>query len=188
MRVSPAVLLLLLAASGCASTQAGEMPPGDPLNRVQGRQLYQQALSFSQTGDLVRAEQYFVASLERGMDERSVMPPLIRTCVAASRFRAAVGYATHYLERHPEDVPLRFLTATIQAGLGENHAARRAFEDVIQRNARHAGAHYNLATLLRDGYNDPRGADEHFRRYLEIEPSGEHAEEARAGLLRTVSP
>ena len=114
MRVSP-LAIVLLAASACASTQAGEMPPGDPLARVQGRQLYHQALSFAQSGDLVRAEQYFVSSLERGMDERTVMPSLIRTCVSASRFRAAVGYATHYLERHPEDVPLRFLTATIQA-------------------------------------------------------------------------
>lgn len=187
MRVSPAAAALVLAAA-CASTRTGEMPTGDPLARVEGRQLYQQALGYAQSGDLVRAEQYFVAALERGMDERSVMPPLIRTCVAASRFRAAVGYATHYLERHPDDVPLRFLTATIQAGLGENAAARRSLEEVIQRNARHAGAHYNLATLLRDGYNDPRGADAHFRHYLALEPSGEHAEEARAGLLRTVSP
>jgi tetratricopeptide (TPR) repeat protein len=180
--------LTLGLAGACASTQAGEMPPGDPLSRVEGRQLYRQALGYSQTGDLVRAEQYFVASLERGMDERTVMPALIRTCVAASRFRAAVGYAGHYLERHPDDVPLRFLSGTIQAGLGDNHAARRTFEEVLRRSERHAGAHYNLAALLRDGYNDPRGADEHFRRYLEIEPSGEHAEEARAGLLRTVSP
>lgn len=187
MRVSP-LALVLLAASACASTRTGEMPAGDPLARVEGRQLFHQGLAFAQSGDLVRAEQYLVASMERGMDERTVMPPLIRTCVSASRFRAAVNYATHYLDRHPEDVPLRFLVATIQAGLGDNQAARRGLEFVIQRNARHAGAHYNLATLLRDGYNDPRGADEHFRRYLEIEPAGEHADEARAGLLRTVSP
>lgn len=178
----------LAAASACASTQHPEMPPGDPLARVQARELYQQALGFTQTGDLVRAEQYFVASLERGMDERVVMPTLIRTCVSASRFRAAVNYATHYLERHPDDVALRFLNGTILAGLGENQSARRSFEDVLRRNERHAGAHYNLATLLRDGYSDPRGADEHFRRYLDIEPSGAHAEEARAGLQNTVSP
>lgn len=187
MRVAPFAFALVFVGA-CASTRAGEMPPGDPLARVEGRQLFQQALAHAQEGDLVRAEQYFVAALERGVDERNVMPPLIRTCIAASRFRAAVGYATHYLERHPDDVPLRFLMATIQAGLGENAAARRGLEDVLQRNGRHAGAHYNLATLLRDGYSDPRGADAHFRRYLELEPTGQHAEEARAGLLRTESP
>lgn len=181
-------IVILVAASACASTQVGEMPPGDPLSRVQARELYHQAVAFSQSGDLVRAEQYFVSSLERGMDERVVMPTLIRTCVSASRFRAAVNYATHYLERHPEDLPLRFLVGTILAGLGENASARRSFEAVLRRNERHAGAHYNLATLLRDGYSDPRGADEHFRLYLAIEPAGAHAEEARAGLLNTVSP
>jgi hypothetical protein len=131
----PLVFAVVLAAAGaCASTQNRDMPTGDPLARVAARELYQQAVGFAQTGDLVRAEQYFVSSLERGMDERVVMPTLIRTCVSASRFRAAVGYATPYLERAPARTwRLRFLVGTILAGLDEHQAARRNFERVLRR-------------------------------------------------------
>ena len=59
---------------------------------------------------------------------------------------------------------------------------------VIADNARHAEAHYLLATLLRERFNDPVSADVHYRQYLEIEPQGTHAEEARQGMLRQVGP
>ena len=96
------------------------------------------------------------------------------------------GYATPYLDTHPRDWRLRYLIGTILAGLDENQAARREIERVLADNDRHAEAHYLLATLLRERFNDPTGADAHYRRYVEIEPAGAHVEEARAGMLRQV--
>jgi tetratricopeptide (TPR) repeat protein len=157
------------------------------MNDVQGRQLFDQGIALARSGDLVRAEQYLAASTTRGMAEERVLPLLLEVCVAASRFRAAVAYAEPYLQRHPQAWRLRFLVATIRVGLNDSLAARRDLEEVLRAKEDHAEAHFVLASMLREHFNDPVGADPHYRRYLAIEPSGAHADEARAGLLQQVT-
>lgn len=189
MRFLVAVLLVVSLAACAARRGAGpqgEAPQGDPVADVPGRRLYDQGVVLARMGDLTRAEQYLAVSIERGMAERQVLPQLLAVCVAASRFRAAVEYASPYLQRHPGDWHLRYLLAAIHAGLGETREARRHLETVLSQREAHAHAHYLLGSLLRDHANDPVAADAHFRRYLELEPEGNHAEEARAALLRTI--
>jgi predicted Zn-dependent protease len=112
-----------------------------------------------------------------------VLPRLLRVCVGAQRYRAAVEYARPYLERDPDTWPLRFLVASIHIGLGEPRSAQRHLELLLVHNPRHAEAHFTLAQLLRDDLHDPAQADVHFREYLALEPEGTHASEARDGLL-----
>ncbi|MEZ4406762.1 MAG: hypothetical protein R3A52_09825 [Polyangiales bacterium] len=183
-------VLFALALSACAGSRDTLRPPPDhdPMANVRGRQLYDQGVALARRNDLVRAEQYLAESMTRGMPQRQVLPMLLRVCVAASRFRAAVGYARPYLDAHPNEWALRYLIATIEAGLGEHQAARRDLESVLEQREAHAPAHFSLATLLRENFNDPVSADRHYRRYLEVEPQGEHAEEARSSLLREVTP
>ena len=185
--LAPLSLAALVVLGACASRQAA--PTGlttDPMASVTPQQLYAAGMQLARAGDLVRAEQYLVASMQRGAPEGRVMPQLVSVCVQASRFRAAVGYAGPYLDAHPHDWRLRYLVGTILAGLEEHQAARRHIERVLVENESYAEAHYLLATLLRERFNDPTGADAHYRRYVEIEPAGAHAEEARAGMLRQV--
>lgn len=185
--LATASLAALVALGGCASRQAA--PAGltnDPMAGVSGQQLFDAGMQLARSGDLVRAEQYLVASMQRGAPDGQVMPQLVSVCVQASRYRAAVSYATPYLDAHPRDWRLRYLVGTILAGLDEHQAARQQIERVLTDNDRHAEAHYLLATLLRERFNDPTGADAHYRRYVEIEPAGAHVEEARAGMLRQV--
>jgi tetratricopeptide (TPR) repeat protein len=180
-------LSMLAMVAGCASRQqASTLPTTDPMANVTGQQLFEAGMQLARSGDLVRAEQYLVASMQRGMAEARVMPQLISVCVQASRYRAAVNYARPYLDTHPRDWRLRYLVGAILAGLEDYQAARQQIEQVLADNERHAEAHYLLATLLRERFNDPQGADVHFRRYVEIEPGGVHVEEARAGMLRQV--
>lgn len=188
--VRPLTLVLValsLSAAGCASRAAQQGPTTDPMASVTAQQLYDTGLAAARSGDLVRAEQYLVASMQRGMPEARALRQLINVCVQASRFRAAVSYARPYLERHPHDWALRYLVGTILEGLDEHQAARREIEAVLADNARHAEAHYLLANMLRERFNDPVGADVHYRQYLELAPDGAHAEEARAGMLRQVA-
>lgn len=178
---------LFAGASGCAARAAQQGATTDPMANVTAQQLYDTGLAAAQAGDLVRAEQYLVASMQRGMPEARGLRQLVSVCVQASRFRAAVAYARPYLERHPHDWALRYLIGTILEGLDEHQAARRELETVLADNVRHAEAHYLLATLLRERFNDPVSADVHYRQYLELAPEGTHAEEARAGMLRQVA-
>ncbi len=185
--LATASLAALVALGGCASRQgAPTAPTTDPMAGVSGQQLFDAGMQLARAGDLVRAEQYLVASMQRGAPDGQVMPQLVSVCVQASRYRAAVSYAAPYLDAHPRDWRLRYLVGTILAGLDESQAARREIERVLADNDRHAEAHYLLATLLRERFNDPTGADAHYRRYVEIEPAGAHVEEARAGMLRQV--
>lgn len=194
-------LCALTLASVLLSACAGVQRPDDPsvvdapreeqIRRVASvpwQALYDRGVQLANEGDLTRAEQYLAAAIQRGAPVERVLPRLLRVCVTAQRYRAAIEYARPYLERHPEAWALRYLIATIHIGLSEPHAARRHLELVLQYNPRHAEAHFTLAMLLRDDLGDPAAADEHFRRYLELEPDGQHAQEARAGLLTQVRP
>lgn len=191
-------LLLTALLSACAASQhpsegglLAEAPSREQVRAVvsvEWERLFARGTQLAEEGDLTRAEQYLSGALLRGGPPERVLPRLLRVCVGAQRFRAAVEYARPYLERHPEAWALRFLVASIHSGLGEPHSARRHLELVLQYNPRHAEAHYTLALILRDDLGDPAGADVHFREYLQLEPEGSHAAEARAGLLTPVRP
>jgi Flp pilus assembly protein TadD len=148
--------------------------------------LYERGRAFAAMGDLTRAEEYFGASLEQGADPRKVMPLLLMVCIQDGRFRLAAQYAEDYLRRHPNDPRTRLVLGTIYAGLGDNKEAEREFRRVIVERPSEAQAHYALAVLLRDTKGDAVGADEQFREYLKLDPTGPYAEEARTGLLKSV--
>lgn len=184
----------LLAA--CGGSRPGErelvrpttQQEAETLARVQWQTLFDRGEQLANAGDLVRAEQYLAAAIRRGAPSERVLPELMRVCVAAQRYRAAVEYASPYLDVHQDAWRLRYLVATIEMGLGEAARARAQLELVLQYNPQHAEAEFALGKILRDDLGDPSGADVHFRRYLQLEPDGTHAEEARAGLLQQVHP
>ncbi len=184
---------LALAVTGCATTQTGreqESPEVraqiEQMRRISWQQLVSDGEGSATTGDFTRAEQYLSAALQRGGPAESVLPRLIRVCINAHRYRAAVEYSRPYLLEHESAWALRFVIASIHVGLNEPLTASRHLELVLRHNPAHADAEFLLGSLLRDDLQNPGGADEHFRRYLELAPDGEHASAARAGLLRRV--
>lgn len=156
------------------------------MDNVSGPELFNRGLSAARRGDLLRAEQYLVASVQRGESERRVLPYIVDVCIAGGRYRTALGHALPYLDRTPTDWRLRFLVATIYAGLGETIASKRELNTVLTANPNHAAAHYLLGTLMRPVEAERATAELHLRRYLELEPEGPHADEVRASLLRSV--
>ncbi|MEI8254311.1 MAG: hypothetical protein WCJ30_01425 [Deltaproteobacteria bacterium] len=204
MNVLRAAILSACAAStgaACAGSQAGH--GRDPeaalvdvtaaetlrtMSAVQWEPVYNQGVLLANSGDLTRAEQYLAAALQRGAPPERVLPRLLRVCVAAQRYRAAIEYARPFLERRPDAWPLQYLVATIHMGLGEPQSARLRLEMVIQHHPSSADAEFALGKIYRDDLGDRAVADGHFRRYLELEPDGAHAQEARDGLLSQVRP
>ncbi len=196
VRLVCALGALWLPVFGCATNSqnrelAESVTIPEQMRAIQGvqwRQLYEDGERASESGDFTRAEQYLYASIERGGPQATILPKLLRACVGARRYRAAVEYARPYLESHESAWQLRMVVAAIHIGLTEPLTARRHLELVLQHNPRSAEAEFMLGSLCREDLHDPEAADTHFRRYLVLDPEGIHAEEARSGLLIAVRP
>jgi nucleoid-associated protein YgaU len=62
---------------------------------------------------------------------------------------------------------------------GDFRGALRLYESSLDGTARTAEAHYKLALLYDDKLKRPRDAQHHLDRYLELDPEGKHAREAK---------
>lgn len=184
-----ASLALTLALAGACTPTPQEQVQAD-MKRMRSEhsadKLFDRGRAFAQVGDLTRAEEYLVAALDQGKPAAVVLPELFAVCVRAGKYRVAVQYAEQHLARHPRDSSTRFVLGSLHAALGEGVEARRALEEVVRDRPRDARAYYALAVLMRDTERDPVSADRYFRRYLELEPRGVHADEARESLLKSV--
>lgn len=184
------MVVVLGTGLGCghAPPPDEERPSQDPVNDVEATELFRQGLGMAGAGDLTRAEQYIGAAMVRGYPEERALPVLIRVCVAGSRLRAAVTYAEPYLDRNPNDASLRLVVASLYLGLEEPVKARRHLEQVLSVSPDEPEAHYLMALLLRDEVGDARAAKQHFARYLELAPTGDHHEEVTHALSRIELP
>ncbi len=140
---------------------------------------------FALAGDMTRAEQYFVAALHSGGEPARLVRRLIAVCVADGRYPVALEYADEHLRKHPSDIDVRYAAATLRIAIGDEARARRDLAAVLSVKPAFSEAHYVLA-LLDKGNGDAMSADAQFRAYLALGPAGEHAEIARANLMRTV--
>jgi tetratricopeptide (TPR) repeat protein len=168
--------------SGCASTTAKSPRTAD--GTYSANWSFAQGEAAAARGDTVRAEQYFALAEERGYDSHKVLARLLSVCLKSSRLRAALNHAEPYLQDHPEDHDLRYLVASIYAGLGEPEKARSELERLLRDDPEHADGQFLLATLEIDG--EPASARAHFREYLALAPHGDHAADVR-GRLRELA-
>lgn len=175
--------LALVAACGEAPGKPTTSTPGDAIRNVPAAELYRRGIALGHAGDLIRAEQYLAAAIDRGYPAEEALPPLLRVCVASSRLRAALGHAEPYLQRHPEAWSLRYLVASIHLGIGNVEEARSSLERVISDAPDQPDAYFLLGVVLRDGVGDRPAAARRFERYLELAPNGAHVSEAKAALV-----
>lgn len=181
-------VLLLLLGAGCAAHPGARMQADvKTFEREQSAErLMQRGAAFAAVGDTTRAQQYLEAALDHGGDEVQIVPMLMSVCVKDGRYRLAIEYARRYLTKRPNEAKMRFVLGTLYAGLGEAEAAQRELEQAAKAEGANAELQYALAVLLRDQRGDLLAADLHFRQYLKLQPVGEHAAEARAGVLQAV--
>jgi len=183
-----AATALIVAAAGCGAATTSS---SDLAKQIQKRdqeeqpaKLLERGRAFAKLGDNSRAEQYLSGALDGGADPKVVLPLLLRVCIAERRYRVAIDYAEPHLRRRPGDFKLRFVVASLYQSIGDTASARRELELVMKSRPDHADAHYAIAVLFRDDVADPVNADLHFREYLRLRPTGQHADEARASLLQ----
>ena len=150
--------------------------------------LFARAQQYQAIGDLTRAEQYYAAAMQQGYPEAKVLPVLLRVCIDASRYRVAIDYTEPVLKKNPRDHKLRLVLGSLYSAIGEQQHARTQYEMVVTDAPDDPTAHFALAVLLRDEFNERVEADRHFREYLRLDPKGAHAEEAKGSLLKDVPP
>jgi LysM repeat protein len=62
---------------------------------------------------------------------------------------------------------------------GDYKGALRYYEDALDGTPDTAGVHYKMALLFDEKMKNPLAATYHFQRYLELEPAGPHAKDAK---------
>ncbi|MCP4446730.1 MAG: hypothetical protein GY811_15490 [Myxococcales bacterium] len=180
-----ATLSALLVFGACGSRHDGAVRSAkDPLIDAGAEELFSEGMEYARLGDFIRAEQYIVASVDRGYDREAALPVLIEVCVKSSRYDSALSHALPHLEREPDNWRLRVVVATLYSALGNGQRARAELQRVIIDQPNEAGPHFTLGKLLWE--STPKAAARHLERYVELSPEGEHASEARA-LLKMAS-
>jgi thioredoxin-like negative regulator of GroEL len=147
--------------------------------------LFESAQLFERAGDSVRAEQYYAAALESGRAARHVLPALLRVLVRSGRLRTALSYLEPALRAHPDDTELRFVAANLYLSLGRPREATRELARIERQDPQHAASQYLGAIIAYETYADEEEARVRYAAYLELEPLGDHAAEARAFLRET---
>lgn len=188
MRTPLLVLVFLLStlSGGCASFGAPRRTEANGLTGLSDVQLLELADVLTRSGDSLRAQQYLLMAQKRGASGAEVLPRLLSLYIADGQHRLAIEHADAYLQRHPRDVRVRELLAALYAAVGYTDQAVKHYEWVVEHEPARAQAHYALASLLRELNAEHVRIDHHFRAYLSLAPQGEHAEEARAGLLEAM--
>jgi tetratricopeptide (TPR) repeat protein len=196
-------LTLGLAACAPSASQKVEADIASVQKEANAKTLLDRGRAFATVGDHTRAEEYLASALDAGADPREVLPLLMDVCVRTGRYRSAIQHGENHLRKHPYDAETRVMVGALYTAINEGKLAKQQLERVVPppsngddekatadgtpAKARlQAQAHYLLGIVARDDDNDVVEADRHFREYLRIEPNGEHAEEAKASLLKRV--
>lgn len=171
---------LALLLTGCAHAAAAHSEPPRPT----AEQLYAVARVSEQRGDVLRAQQYYIAALEAGYDSRVLMPHLLGLYIADGQYRLAIARAKETLDLHGEDLSLRMLLAELYRAAELDVPAEREYQRVLDEQPNNARAHFQLASLLQHAGRDPGRADGHLRAFLALEPEGPSADDARGRLMK----
>jgi tetratricopeptide (TPR) repeat protein len=172
-------------ASGCGGAAAERREREAVAKEASAPELVRRGEASASLGDLTRAEQYFVAALKTGGDQKKITERLLAVCVADQRYPVAVEYAEQYLYRHPRDADVEFAAGSLHAALGNVERARVLLEDVVSQRPNWPEVHYALATVLRDQGEAIELAERHDLAYLQLSPQGTFSETVRARLRST---
>ena len=182
MRFALPTMLLLCACGGASANENPAAKLAIMKKSEDPAKLVEQGKAFAAVGDTTRAEQYLSAAMNRGADEATVVPLIVKVCVTDGRYELAIEYASRYTQKHPSDARVRYLLGTLYAAVGDRSRARQELEYVVSAKPNDPEPHWALAKVLHDEGKDPSLADGQFREYLRLAPTGTHADEARASI------
>jgi tetratricopeptide (TPR) repeat protein len=183
-----AAATLFGVASGCIPSRGAQMQDRVETTRRESEPtlLRARAEAYAEIGDYTRATQYLRAALAGGGDADEVLPRLVELEIKDQSYRAAAQHLAERLRSHPTDVRGRFVLGSLFTALGRPLDAERELLYVLAASPKDAEATFALAVVYRDFIGNYARADEYFRRYLQLQPSGQHRDEAAASTFYSV--
>jgi Tfp pilus assembly protein PilF len=192
-----AALLLPFATVACGSSATSVAPvqsqnqadPTPAQREEAAKELHRIGLSHYKTGDSLRAEEYLASALEAGGSANVILPDLMRASIRGRRYQAAIRYFEDYRADlgRPQRAELEVVAGVLYLGVDQPEMARSSFEKSLEIQPKNARAELLLGQVLHDDLQDYAASDAHFRSYLALEPEGEGAAVARAGLMKAPS-
>ncbi|MFZ5896384.1 MAG: tetratricopeptide repeat protein [Myxococcota bacterium] len=182
-------LPLLLAACGASTGNTPIETPKEPTRAEREQavgELHRIGISHYRNGDSLRAEEYLASALAAGGSADVILPDLMRVSIGGRRYQAAIRYFEDYRSDlgPPRRAELEMVAGVLYLGVEQPELARSAFERSLELKPKNARAELLLGQLLHDQLQDYARADAHFRAYLSLEPEGDGAAIARAGLMK----
>jgi Tfp pilus assembly protein PilF len=186
------LLPLSLVACGSATTAVPVQSQAEPTpaqRQEAAAELHRIGLSHYKTGDSLRAEEYLASALEAGGSANVILPDLMRASIRGRRYQAAIRYFEDYRADlgRPQRAELEVVAGVLYLGVDQPEQARSSFEKSLEIQPKNARAELLLGQVLHDDLQDYAASDTHFRAYLALEPEGEGAATARAGLMKAPS-
>lgn len=161
-----------------------EQIPSEESKNTVVAQFLTQAKYWSEKGDSVRAEQYYVAAWQAGHPFGEVLPHLLNTCMEGGRLRNALIYIETAQHEAPENAWLKMLSAVLLWSLGDSaQAFQRALEVSAAENAP-AEIFYWKGVMFEEYLLDRDAARESFKEYLHRDAQGRWSKQAQAHLAR----
>ena len=188
------VVTCLLSGVACtgsvqrdANGMGGRPEPSIAEKRAAAVELCRLGREQLRAGDSLRAQEYFATAIDSGGDADLILPQLMRAAVAGMRYQAAIRYFEDFgsLMSRDHRAELGLVVGVLYLGVDQPERARIALEKSLKLRPNNARAHFLLGQILRDELGDYAGSDAHYRAYLALEPNGDDALAARAGLLKT---
>jgi predicted Zn-dependent protease len=175
--------LLCLWLSACVTAQAPQTTQGplekklsaNPNDPATNLDLGEQAEA---TGDLLRAEQYYLRA--EALGEKEMLPRLLRVLVKSHRYDEALGRCKRRLAQKPDDRSTRYVEAALLVALDRHKDAEQDLESLQRTRPEDPDAYLALGRLYKD-LGDAR-AQAMFEKYLALAPDGESAAQVRFDL------
>jgi tetratricopeptide (TPR) repeat protein len=129
------------------------------------------------SGDLLRAEQYYLRAEALGIKPDVIVPHIIKVLVGAKRYDEALERCQRRLAALPEDHATRFVTAAILTALDRPKEAERELNMLLKMAPNDARTYLALGRLYKD--NDRDRARQMFEKFLTLVPEGVDAARVR---------
>lgn len=174
--------MVAFVASGILFGCAGPPRPAEATRAAQHHLLIERGKSLAAQGQGVRAEQVFLAALDAGADGSEVLPMLLEVCIAGGRLQRALDYAHMGLSRGTKTGRLHYLAATLHHALGQPRKARDQAALALADHHPAVDAWLLMAELHVRYFRQKNEAEECYRQFLRVRPSGVEADRARRAL------